>query len=301
MALLGWFRGARVVLKGLVALILASLLATPFGILAKPIAKAMGAPELLAPISGTLLAGLGLFCLCLLGFYLYERKQEEKEQPTWDKPVGALAGGVWGIFLVLFLFTGLNSVARADRAMREAAAVSQLRTQARQKAERKVAKEMEYMAAQYAPEEFERRQTVAVAKRMKSFKPDPKEVEEILAPGQLDPFLEDLKNFPLRGPVNAFSPVDDKAEKLLRDLTIVVSDPVLFQRFQSQEVVRELTEDETVKALSGDEQIAAAIREKRFRDLLDHPKLVKAARSSVVRRKFEKVDMGAILDKVLRE
>ena len=299
MAILGWFRGARVLLQGLLALLVASLLATPFGILAKPIAKALGAPELLAPTAGTILAGFAIFCAALLGFHLYSKKQEDKELPSWDKPVGALTGGVWGVFLVLFIFTGLNSIARADRAMREAEAVSQLRTEARKKVERTVVKDMKYMASQYAPEEYERRKAVAVAKKMKKFKPDPKKVEELVKPGTLDPFLQELKAFPLKAPVNAFSPVDEKSEKVLRDLSIVVSDPILFERFRREAVVKELMEDETVKALASDPKIAEAVRANRFRELLDHPKLVAAARSSVVRKKFKNVDIEALLEQVL--
>ena len=300
MALLGWIRGAITLGKAFVALLAASILAVPFSILGKPVVKNFGVPELLAPTAATLLAGVFLFLVLLGVFSIYLRKKQgDQNPPQWDKPVGAVLGAVWGLCLVLFVFTGLNSIARADRAMREAAAVNQLRTEHRLKVEKEVRAELAPDRSLYAPEEFDRRARVAVARKMKSYKPKPEVVDERVEPGTLDPFLDQLRSFPLETTIDHFSAIDAKSEELFRDLTIVVGDPILFDQFQRNKTVQVLTQDPTIQFLGNDPEIAKAIRDKRFRELLDHPKIVEAARSDSLRLKFKEVDIEKILKETL--
>ena len=302
MALLGWLRGAVTLGVGLLALLLSGLLSIPFGGLGNPIARALGCPELLLPALAPLIAGF-IFFVVLIGVlnHVVKKKRGDKARPDWDRPVGAMLGGVWGFLFTLLCFTGLNSIARADRAMREGAIISQLRAQARMKIEQEVSREMAPNSSFYAPEELEQRMTVAVTKRMKTFRVEPKEVEERIEPSPLDGFLVELETFPLEAVVENFSAIDARSEEVLRDLSIVVGDPLLFDRFQRHPEIAELRDDPTLQALGRDEEVAAAIRERRFRDLLDHPKVVEAARNEKLRRKLKGVDIEAILKKTLGE
>lgn len=302
MAGLGWLRGAITAAQTLLALLLSGLLAMPLGLLGRPVARALGTPELLVPMMGSLLTGLCIFLVLLAGFSFYLKKRfENREPPDWDKPIGAMVGAVWGLLLILILLTGLNSVARADRAMREAAAVNQLRTQERKKVELQVNRELAPDRSLYEEEEFARIATVTVAKRMKSYRVDPAKVEELVEPSPLDGLIERLENSPLESAVERFSAVDAKTETVLRDLAIVVGDPILFDRFQHHKTIRELAEDRTIQALGNDLEISSAIGEKRFRDLLNHPRIVELAGDQRLRRKLKNVDVGEILKGVIGE
>ena len=152
----------------------------------------------------------------------------------------------------------------------------------------------------YAQEELEKRMTLAVENRMKTFAVKPEQVREKIEPGPLDGFLEELETFPMESLVESFSAIDAKSEELLRDLSIVVGDPILFDRFQRNPDIAKLKEDSTLQALGRDEEVAAAIRERRFRDLLDHPKVVEAAGNEKLRQKLKNVDIDSILKKTIR-
>ena len=301
MALLGWLRGAVTLGVGLLSLLLAGLLSIPLGGLGNPIARALSCPELLLPAFAPLIAGL-IFFIILVGVlnHLVKKKRGDSPRPEWDRPVGAMLGGVWGLLFPLLCFTGLNSIARADRAMREGEVISQLRSEARIKIEREVTEEMGPDSGFYAQEELEKRMTLAVENRMKTFAVKPEQVREKIEPGPLDGFLEELETFPMESLVESFSAIDAKSEELLRDLSIVVGDPILFDRFQRNPDIAKLKEDSTLQALGRDEEVAAAIRERRFRDLLDHPKVVEAAGNEKLRQKLKNVDIDSILKKTIR-
>jgi hypothetical protein len=298
LAFVGWLRGAIRLAGAFLALLLSGLLANPFRFLTRPVVRSLDVPELLVPTSSTFATGLLLFVVFLIGVSHFIKKRWGEDLPEWDKPVGSLLGAVWGIILILFTLVGLSTIARADRAMREAVAETELRAQARIKIERKVKKELEPLSYRLDPEEYERQEKQAVTKRMREYKPEPEQIQELVQAGSLDPFLESLKSSPLRGTVNSFSLINEQSERVLRDLTIVVGDPVLMDRFQRHKTISELVKEPVFQALSGDEEIALAVREKRFRDLLDHPKIVAAAREPNLRKKLSKVDLEAILAEV---
>jgi hypothetical protein len=298
LALVGWLRGAMRLAGAFVALLLSGVLAGPFQFLTRPIVRSFGIPELLLPVTSTFASGLVLFLVLLLGVSAFVKKRWGDDLPEWDKPAGSILGAVWGLFLVLFTFTGLNTVARVDRALREAVAETELRAQARVKIERAVEVELEPLSFRLAPEEYERQRDRSVTMRMRKYRPEPEQIQKATAAGPLDPFLENLKSSPFQGPVDSFSPLDERGEKVLRDLTIVAGDAVLMDRFQQHETVAELVQEPAFQALSDNEQIASAVREKRFRDLLDHPKIVAAARDPELRQKLSEVDMEKILAEV---
>ncbi len=301
MALLGWLRGAVTLGVGLLSLLLAGLLSVPLGGIGNPIARALACPELLLPALAPLIAGF-IFFVILIGAlnHVVKKKRGDSPRPEWDRPVGAMLGGVWGLLFTLICFTGLNSIARADRAMREGAVISQIRSEARLKVEREVSQEMEPDSGFYAQEELEERMFLAVEKRMRTFEVKPEQVQKKIEPSPLDGFLEELESFPMESLVESFSAIDAKSEALLRDLSVVVGDPILFDRFQRNPDIARLKEDATLQALGRDEEVAAAIRDRRFRDLLDHPKVVEAARNEKLREKLKNVDVESILKKTIR-
>jgi len=298
LALMGWVRGALRLAGAFLALLLSGILAGPLNFLTQPLVRGFGVHELLVPIASTFATGFVLFLVFLVGLSMLVKKHWGDELPQWDKPVGSVLGAVWGLCLVLLLFTGLNTTARADRAMREAAAETALRVQARSRIEGKVEVELEPLSYQLAPEEYQRQKTVLVTQKMREYRPSPEQIREVTEPGPLDPFLEDLRSSPFGGAVESFSPLDAKGEKVLRDLTVVVGDAVLMERFQRQPKVAELVKEPAFQALSNNEDIASAIREKRFRALLDHPRIVAAARDPKLRQKLTEVDIEGILAEV---
>lgn len=300
LGLLGWLRGGLKLAGAFLALLVSGLLAVPLHPLTGWLVEAFGAPELLVPLFATFCTGLLLFLILSVLFSVGLKKRfPDSEEPEWNKPLGALLGGVWGMVLVVLIFTGLSTIARVDRSLREAVAINDLRTAHRLKVEKRVTEEMAYLRGQMAPETFRATQMKEVQKQMRGFEVKPEQVEEKIEPGPLDDFQHSLESFPLEGVVQSFAMVDRKGEELLRDLTVVVGDPYLLHDFQKHPTVKELMTDQTVRDLTSDPEIAKAVREKRFRELLDHPKLVKAARDESVRVKFGKVDIEMVLQEVM--
>ncbi len=87
---------------------------------------------------------------------------------------------------------------------------------------------------------------------------------------------------------------------MLRDLTIVMSDSTLMGRFLEDPTVKTLMNDPVVKDLGNDPEIALAVVQGRYRDLMDNPKILSAVERPEVKAKFSKVDIADILEKVRR-
>lgn len=299
MAALGYKRGIASLGSALLVLVVSSLLARPLYPLTGWLVKMAGAPKLLVPTLATLCSGILLFLLLLVPVSMWVKKtmgEGEGERPSWDRPLGAVAGGVWGMALTLLILVGLSTVARVDRAMRIGNAEAAIRAEARQKFERQADQELRPLIRTMTRKRYEEEKLKLVAESEQAFFVDPAELRERTAEGGLDGFLVDMEHSPFEAVVDKVSPVTVNTEKVLRDLTIVVGDPVLFARFRLHPTVRQLMSDPTVLALSEDQEIARAVTEGRYRDLLDHPKLIAAVEDDAVRAKFAKVDMAQILE-----
>ena len=296
---IGYLRGLARLGTALIALLFASILARPLYPLTGWLVVMAGAPKLLVPTLATLTTGLLLFVVLLVPATLWVKKKfGDLERPKWDAPLGAVAGGVWGLVLVLLTLVGLSTVARVDRAMRVGTAESSMRTEARQKFEREADEELRPLRNSMSRKRLAEEKQKLVAEAEASFYVDPAELRKRTPEGTLDTFLVDLEHSPFEAAVDSVSPVTVNIEKVMTDLTIVVGDPVLFARFRLHPTVQTLMSDPTVKSLSEDPEIAQAIIEGRYRDLLDHPKLIAAVEQDQVRDKFAKVDMAKILAEV---
>lgn len=300
MAGLGYLRGAIRFGVAFAALVVASLLARPLYPLTGWLVKALGAPQLLVPPLASLCTGILLFALFMIPGALWLKRRSEREPPSWDKPVGSMIGGVWGLGLVLLGLVGLNAIARVDRAMREATATVELRAEARQKLERRAARELRPLATTMTREDYEQEKQAIVEEGMNELTIDRSELRKVMAEGPLDGFLVELKHSPFLAAVEAASPVNQRIEDTMRELTVVVGDPVYLERFKKHPKVKELMQDPTVLELSRDKEIANTISQRRFRDLLDHPKLIGALEDKSLRAKFSKLDIEKLLKQVQR-
>jgi hypothetical protein len=225
-------------------------------------------------------------------------KMGEGERPQWDSGLGAVAGGVWGMTLVLLTLVGLSTVARVDRAMRVGTAESAIRAEARRDFERQAEEELRPLRNSMSHQRLAEEKQKLIAEAEANFYLDPAELRKRTTESPMDTFLVDMEHSPFQGVVDSVSPVTVNTEKILRDLTIVMGDPVLSARFRLHPTVQELMDDPTVKTLSADEDVARLVVAGDYKALLDHPRLIEAVQKDEVRAKFGKVDMGKILDEV---
>ncbi len=207
----GWKRGVAKLGTGLVVLVLASLLAKPLAPLTGWLVTALGSPKLLVTTLSTLASGLLIFLVLLVPATVWiGRRMGDSERPTWDRPLGAVAGGIWGLTLVLFTLTGISSVARLDRAMRQGAAESQLRSEARLTFERQAEAELRPLRSTMTGERYDQEKTKLVVAAERSYFLDPTELREKTVEGPLDSFLVDLKHSPFKATIDTVSPVNEK-------------------------------------------------------------------------------------------
>ena len=295
---LGYVRGVARLGVAFLALLLASLLAGPLHPLTGWAVRAAGAPKLLVPSLATLATGVLLFFLLAAPALKWVKSKVGEERPAWDAPLGAVAGIIWGLTLVLLTLTGLATVGRLDRAMRIGTAESAIRAEARRKFEREAEAEMRPLRPTMSAPRYEAEKQKLVAEAEESFYLEPAEVRKRAGEGSLDTFLVDLEHSPFDGVVEKVSPVTVDTEKVLRDLTIVVGNPELFEKFRQHPTVSGLMNDPHMVALSENSDVAQAVIEGRYRDLLDHPKLIEAVEDKEVREKFSKVDIAKILEEV---
>ncbi len=295
---LGYVRGVTRLGIAFLALVLASVLAGPLYPLTGWAFKSAGIPKLLVPSLATLTTGILLFILLAVPALRWVKAKTGDQRPSWDAPLGAAAGTVWGLTLVLLTLTGLSTVGRLDRAMRVGTAESSIRAEARQKFEREAEAELRPLRRTMTAQRYETEKQKLVVESEESLFVDPAEVRKRAGEGTLDTFLVDLDHSPFEGVVEKVSPVTVNTEKILRDLTIVVGNPELFEKFRKHPTVSELMNDPHMLALSENTEIAQAVIQGRYRDLLDHPKMIEAVENKEVREKFSKVDIAEILEQI---
>ncbi len=297
-AALGWFRGFVRLAIAVGALLLAGVLAKPLAFLSSWLMPTLGVPILLQPVASAVTTGLLLFLIFLIAAALKVNKSKEEDRPAWDRPAGAVLGGAWGLGLALLVMVGLSVVGRADRAMRQSMAESEIRNQARQEFIREAQEEVSLYRAGLDRQAFEAEVMALVAEAERNFELDPAELRSRTETGPLDGFLEDLKVSPLDGIVDNASPFNEKAEKTLRDLTIVVSDPVLMDRFKNHPDVRKVMQEPKILEVSEDQEVARMVLAGEYRQLMDHPKLIALAQDPKVRTLVDEANLPDLLDKI---
>lgn len=301
MAALGWKHGVVRLGSSLLVLVVASLLAEPLAPLSRWLVEGLGAPKLMLSLLSTLASGLIVFiALIIPTSVLIKRKLSNPEEKlvAWDRAMGSLLGGVWGMIIVLFTLTALSSVARLDRAMRQGVAEADMRQQARVRFEREVEAELRPLRTTMTRKTYLDEKEKMVAEREASYQLDKVALLQATAQGPMDGFLVDLEYSPFEAVVEKVSPVNEKVETTLRDLTIVMSDSMLTARFLEEPDVKALINDPVVQGLSKDPEIARAIAEKRYRELMDNAKIVALLDEPQVRQKFSRLDIAGVLARV---
>lgn len=289
---LGAWRGAPRFLAALVALLLAGLLAGPLHFLTGWMAAGF-VPRLFLPLAGTVLTGILLFILLMLPCELWLRKRERarvdagrSSREPWESYLGGALGGLWGVCLVLLICVGISMIARVDRAMRTAQAELDARAERRAREARR-AQQLARLTYSKAPE-------VNLEVELAPLQVKPVEAPE----GPLRTLSLEVERSVFSGVVDRAVPVDARREEVLKDLVVVVNDPVLFARFSQDPRVAELARDPRLQELAKDPQVAEAMRNSQLRELMDHPKVLELARDEDLRRRLQALDIAETLRQV---
>jgi len=124
-AILGYFRGIYRILATFISFFLAAILAKTFSILLLwPVSESGIIPKSLVPLAGQIIAGIILFIL----FYfvagrilkIREARREKAGKPrmaTGERISGALFGTAWGLFLFLFILTGIHLIGNVEEVL----------------------------------------------------------------------------------------------------------------------------------------------------------------------------------------
>ncbi len=124
-AILGYFRGIYRILATFISFFLAAMLAKTFSsLLLSPVSQSGIIPKSLVPLAGQIIAGIILFILFhfVAGRILKmrEARREKLEKPrmaTGERISGALFGTAWGLFLFLFILTGIHLIGNVEEVL----------------------------------------------------------------------------------------------------------------------------------------------------------------------------------------
>ncbi len=124
-ATLGYSRGIYRILATFISFFLAAILAKTFSLLLLGLVSGSGIiPKSLVPLAGQIIAGIILFIL----FYfvagrilkIREARREKLKKPrmaTGERISGALLGTAWGLFLFLFILTGIHLIGNVEEVL----------------------------------------------------------------------------------------------------------------------------------------------------------------------------------------
>ena len=292
---LGYWRGALRMVASLLALLVAGLLASPLSGLGAALLRVTGLVprSLLSPI-GMLVSGILLFVILMIPieWKLRQREAAAKEagpaDPNqWNRFLGGLLGVVWGTLLTVLVLTGIFTIGKTQRAMRLANAEIDYRAERRR---------VETMRVQRIAQ-VTRQKPVAVSALIELESIDDSRLKPT-EPSQAEGLSEAIEHSIFSQVVRQADPIDAKSEKTLRDLSVTVGDPYLFDRFQTHPKVQQMINEPQIQALSKDPEIAAAIRDGRFRDLLDNQKLAEVASDRELAGKLQALNLPQLLREV---
>ena len=293
--ILGYFRGALRTLASLAAFFVAGFLAFPLSGIGAALLRPTGlVPRSLLGVAGTVLTGVLVFLIIIIPLdrYLSRRQTElkalEHEMDIWDRFGGALFGLAWGTCLTVLVLVGLQTAGQTQRAMRAANAEIEYRADRRQKETLRVQK-----IAQVTHQPVSRVPNLQIELAdvdEKMLKPEP--------PSRVEEWATQIEGSVFSPMVRQANPLDRKAEAILRNLAVTVADPALLERFQDHPQVIELMTEPRILALAQDPEIAQAIHQQRYRDLLDNVKLAEAASDKALAAKLKNLNIEQLLKDV---
>lgn len=265
----GYRRGILRMAASLLALLVAGLLAQPLAPLgALPLGSSV--PLLLKPLAGALVIGLILFVILdvLIGIPLKKRSKQRLDDglpalTAWERSLGLVLGVFWGLGLVTLTLAGINAAGHAQRAMRHSDA--------------RVAHREQHPGA---------------------WREVPVTELKLAEPENAEVMSESIDRSLFAPLVVKVNPVDEKVEKTLADLRVVVNDPELMKLFMSNFKVRTLMENETLQALAKDPEIAASLRAGDYRGLMDNPKLAAVTEDRVLMWRLRELHIDQLLEEV---
>ncbi len=124
-AILGYSRGIYRILATFISFFLAAILAKTFSLLLLGLVSESGIiPKSLVPLAGQIIAGIILFIFfCFLAGRILKirvARREKSGKPrmaTGERISGALFGTAWGLFLFLFILTGIHLIGNVEEVL----------------------------------------------------------------------------------------------------------------------------------------------------------------------------------------
>ncbi len=289
----GYFRGVLRIFASFLALFLAALLAGPLSFLfsgavgnwkAVPLSLEPGATFLLSAFIVFFIAG----ALCEVFLSLREKKLKEKNLPVRGKIeayTGAALGTLWGLFVVILIFTSIEIIGTVDMGMNKAMAqINHMRT---------------------LREIYSQDNTINPVQEFPFQNTPGPDVTPVPVPTPQESRFGDIKeevDSSIFSPVVTYvNPVDDKTLQVFEDLLIVTGDPELFARFQSHPVIAGLAKNPGILALAEDEDIQYYIQNQQYGELLDNQKISELLNDRDLFEELRDVDMQQILTEVMNE
>jgi len=107
--------------------------------------------------------------------------------------------------------------------------------------------------------------------------------------------------FPRDGLARKLDPIPDEAYALMQKLGRLVSNPTAMSRFSMYPGVADLAANPKIQALKDNPEIAEALRERRFLQLLRHPLIVKTANDPKLNEQLRKFELEKALDFALAD
>lgn len=273
---IGFLRGIFRILFAFISLLLSALLAKPFSfLLSWFINKIDLIPLALKPLATIIATALLFFTIFLfVGSFIIsyrEKRREEEGLPPitiWERAGGAIVGGIWGLFIVLLVLTGIEMIGSVEEAFLKISSQTQ-----------EVPKTDDFLKKDW----FQLK----------------KEKKEI---GGSFPLLKEKVQDSLFGSlVQKVNPVDEKTIKTIEQLMTVLSDPELLEEFRSNPEISRLTENPKFINVAGDEEILKALNSSDIFSLLNNQKIADLMKDKELISEIKKIDIKRILDEVVNK
>lgn len=273
---IGFLRGIFRILIAFISLLLSALLAKPFSfLLSWFINKIDLIPLALKPLATIIATALLFFTIFLfVGSFIIsyrEKRGEEEGLPPitiWERAGGAIIGGIWGLFIVVLVLTGIEMIGSVEEAFLKISSQTQ-----------EVPKTDDFLKKDW----FQLK----------------KEKKEI---GGSFPLLKEKVQDSLFGSlVQKVNPVDEKTIKTIEQLMTVLSDPELLEEFRSNPEISRLTENPKFINVAGDEEILKALNSSDIFSLLNNQKIADLMKDKELISEIKKIDIKRILDEVVNK
>lgn len=273
---IGFLRGIFRILFAFISLLLSALLAKPFSfLLSWFINKIDLIPLALKPLATIIATALLFFTIFLfVGSFIIsyrEKRREEEGLPPitiWERAGGAIVGGIWGLFIVLLVLTGIEMIGSVEEAFLKISSQTQ-----------EVPKTDDFLKKDW----FQLK----------------KEKKEI---GGSFPLLKEKVQDSLFGSlVQKVNPVDEKTIKTIEQLMTVLSDPELLEEFRSYPEISRLTENPKFINVAGDDEILKALNSSDIFSLLNNQKIADLMKDKELISEIKKIDIERILDEVVNK